>query len=84
MQCTGYDCQRRIVKDWNSGKRSLFAIMSYAAFPGDCIDRVTSQNGERVVFECLETPRPAPKVQLEKNWNCQQQLLLLAQTYPAT
>ena len=40
---------------------------------GDCTDRVTSQNGDRVNFETLETPRPAPKVTLKKNWKSQQQ-----------
>ena len=49
------------------------AIMTYAAIPGDCIGRVTSQNGERVDFEMLETPRPVPKVTLKKNWQSQQQ-----------
>ena len=49
-----------------------FAIMTYATIPGDCIDRVTSQNGERVYFERLEAPRPAPKVTLKKNWHSQQ------------
>ena len=28
-----------------------FAIMTYATIPRDCIDRVTAQNGERVLFE---------------------------------
>ena len=47
--------------------------MTYATIPGDCIDRVTSQDGDRVLFERLETPRPAPKVTLKKNWHGQQQ-----------
>ena len=34
---------------------------------------VTSQNGERVLFERLETPRPTPKVTLRKDWKSQQQ-----------
>ena len=50
-----------------------FAIMTYATIPGDCIDRVTSQNGDRVLLERLVTPRPAPKVTLKKNWQSQQQ-----------
>ena len=36
--------------------------------PRDCIDRVTSQNGDR-----LATPRPAPKVTLKRYWQTQQQ-----------
>ena len=49
------------------------AIITYATIPGDCIDRMTSQNGERVIFERLETPRPVPKVTLKKNWQSQQE-----------
>ena len=52
-------------KNWNSGKTKSFAIMTHAAIPGDCIDRVTSQNGEQVHFESLETPRRAPLVDVE-------------------
>ena len=47
--------------------------MTYATILGDCIDRATSQNGDRVNFERLETPRPAPKVTLKKKWHSQQQ-----------
>ena len=41
--------------------------------PGDCIDRVTAQHGDRVLFERLATPTPAPKVTLKRNWQSQQQ-----------
>ena len=34
------------------------------------MDRVTSQDGDRVILERLETPRP--KVTLKKNWQSQQ------------
>ena len=37
------------------------------------IDRVISQSGDRLIFERLATPRPAPKVTLEGNWLTQQQ-----------
>ena len=47
--------------------------MTYATIPGDCIDFLTSRNGERVDFERLETPRPAPEVTLKKKWQNQQQ-----------
>ena len=50
-----------------------FAIMTNGTIPGDCIDRVTSQDGDRVLFERLETPRPAQKVKLKMNWHSQQQ-----------
>ena len=45
--------------------------MTHATIPGDCIDRVTSQNGDRVLCERLETPRPTPKVTLKQNWQSQ-------------
>ena len=32
-----------------------------------------SQNGDRVLFERLATPRPGPKVTLKINWLVQQQ-----------
>ena len=50
-----------------------FAIITHATVPGDCIDRVTVQNGDRVILERLATPRPAPKVTLKSNWLTQQQ-----------
>ena len=49
-----------------------FAIMTYALIPGDCIDRVTSQDGDRILFVRLETQRPAPKVTLKMNGHSQQ------------
>ena len=42
-----------------------FTIITCTTVPGDCIDRVTSQNGDRVLFERLATPRPPPKVTLK-------------------
>ena len=46
-----------------------FAIMTFATIPRDCTDRVTAQNGERVLFERLETPRSAPKLTLKRIGN---------------
>ena len=43
-----------------------FAIMAYFTIPGDWIDRVTAQNGDRVFFERLATPT-------KRNWQSQQQ-----------
>ena len=60
-----------------------FAIMTYATIPGDCIDRVTSQNGERVIFKRLETPRPVPKVKRVGKASSSS-IPLLAQTYLAS
>ena len=45
-----------------------FAIITHATVTGDCIDRVISQNGDRLIFERLATPRPAPKITLKSNW----------------
>ena len=50
-----------------------FAIMTYAAKPRDCIDQIASGEGKQVLFERLETPRPAPKVTLNMNWHSKQQ-----------
>ena len=47
--------------------------MTSATKPGDCIDRVISQDEDRVIFERLVAPRPAPEVTLTKNWQSQQQ-----------
>ena len=70
-------CWVRLSKAQDQGlefwQTKSFAIMTYATIPGDCMDRVASQNGERVLFERLETPRLVPKVKLEKNWQSQQQ-----------
>ena len=48
-----------------------FAIITYAT--GDCIDRVISQSGDRVIFEKLAKPRPEPKFTLKSNCLTQQQ-----------
>ena len=50
-----------------------FAIITNITVPGDCIDRVTSQNGDRVLFERLATPRPPPKITLKSYWQTRQQ-----------
>ena len=65
-QYSGYDCQKRRIQDWIFGRRSHLQ-----SWPTLRIDRVTSQNGDRVLFERLETPRPTPKVTLKQNWQSQ-------------
>ena len=52
-----------------------FATITYTTVPGDCIDRVISQNGDRVLFQRLATSRPPPKVTLKSHWQIQQQQL---------
>ena len=49
------------------------AIIAHSPVPADCIYRVISQNGDRILFERLSTPRPAPKVTVKSNWHPQQQ-----------
>ena len=50
-----------------------FAIITYTTVPRDCNDRVTSQNGDRVLFERLATPKPPSKVTSKSYWQIQQQ-----------
>ena len=50
-----------------------FAIITHNSVPGDSIFRIVSQKGDRVMFERLSTPRPAPKVTLKSHWHVQQQ-----------
>ena len=72
MPKTGYDYQKAQDEGLEFWQTKSFAIMTYATIP-DSIDRVTVQDGDRVIFERLETPRPALKVTLKKNWQSQQQ-----------
>ena len=58
---------------WEFWQTKSYAIMTNATIPGDCIDRVTSQSGERVDFERLTIPRPAPKATPKKNSQSQPQ-----------
>ena len=49
------------------------AVIVNDPVPADCIYRVISQKGDRILFERLSTPRPAPKVTLKAHWHSQQQ-----------
>ena len=49
------------------------AIIVHSSVSADRIYRVISQSGDRILFERLSTPRPAPKVKLKSNWHSQQQ-----------
>ena len=51
----------------------LHAITVHDLVPAECIYKVISQNGDRILFERLSIPRPAPKVTLRSNWPSQQQ-----------
>ena len=62
-----------MIKESDSGRQKSFSITTYTTVPGNCIDRVTSLNGDRVLFERLPTPRPPPKVTLKSYWQIQHQ-----------
>ena len=85
MQCTGYDYQKAQDQGLEFWQTKSFVIMTYATISGDCIDRVTSQNGDRVNFERLETPRPHPRQRGERLGmaSSSSSIPLPAQTYPA-
>ena len=51
MQCV-WNYQVRRIKGCDSDKQ--FAIIICTTVPVDCIDRVTSQNGDRIIFERLK------------------------------
>ena len=46
-------------------QRNVIAVSKRGPIHGDCIDRVTAQNGERVFFERL--PTPCTKGNVEKD-----------------
>ena len=73
LRYIGRNYPGRRIKDCDPGKQQSFAIITNATVSGDCTDRVISQHGDRVIFEWLATPRPAPKVTLKSNWRTQQQ-----------
>ena len=56
------EAQDQGVEFWQT---KSFEIMTFFTTPGDCIDRVAAQDGDRVLFGQLATPRPAPKVTLK-------------------
>ena len=49
------------------------AIIVHSPVPADWIYRLISHNGDRILFDRLSTPRPAPKVTLKSNCHSQQQ-----------
>ena len=61
------------IKDCDSDRQHHLQSSLTPQCQEDCIDRVTSQNGDRVIFERLAAPRPAPKVTLKSYWQTQQQ-----------
>ena len=49
------------------------AIIVLSLVPSECIYRVRSQNGYRILLDRLSTPRFVPKVARKSNWQSQQQ-----------
>ena len=49
------------------------AIIVHNPLPAACIYMVTSQRGDRTIYERLSTPRPAPRLTLKSYWQVQQQ-----------
>ena len=62
--------QDRGLQFWQTKSHAIFV---QGPVPADCICRVISQNGDRILFERLSTPRPAPKVTLKSTCHSQQQ-----------
>ena len=73
MQYIGSKFLERRIKGLQFWQTKSFAIITHAALPGDCIDRVISQNGDRVMLERLATPRPTPKGIVKSDCLAQQQ-----------
>ena len=77
-------CQSHCRRDWTrlsraQDHRSQFwktksnAIVVCDSVPKDCIERVVCDDGDRVLFQRVLTPRPRPKVALRSKWQISQQ-----------
>ena len=55
------------------GQTKSNAIIVHQSVPYRCIDRVVGDNGGRIIFQRILTPRPGPKVILRDTWIPQQQ-----------
>ena len=53
-------------------QKTSHAVIENSSVPADCVNRVTSEKGERTLFERLSTPRPARKIVLKSAWQQQQ------------
>ena len=62
--------QEEGLRFWQTKSHATFV---HNPVPADCICRVISQQGDRILFERLSTPRPALNVTLKSNWHLQQQ-----------
>ena len=55
------------------GQTKSNVIIVHQSVPFRCIDRVVHDNGGRITFQRILTPRPGPKVTLRDTWIPQQQ-----------
>ena len=62
MQFFGSNFSRAQDQGLQFWQTKSFAIITHDIVPGDCSHRMISQNGDRVLFERLTTPRRAPMV----------------------
>ena len=73
MQYSRYDCQKRRILDWNSGRRSRLQSWPTQQYLEIALIVWHQMVQIEYFYERLETPRPPRKVTLSKNWQCQQQ-----------
>ena len=73
MQYSRYDCQKRRILDWNSGRRSRLQSWPTQQYLEIALIVWHQMVEIEYFYERLETPRPPRKVTLSKNWQCQQQ-----------
>ena len=78
MPLRGQNYPEHQIEDCNFGQTKSHSIIVHNPVPADVIYRVISQNRDRILFERLSTPRPAPKVTLKK------QLAIAASTAAAS
>ena len=57
-------------QDWGLqfGQTKSNAVIVCNPVPRECISKVLARNGQKLIYERLPTPRPAPKVTLYSCW----------------
>ena len=66
MQCIGQEKSRAQDRRLQFWQTKSHAIIVHSLVPADSIFQAISQKGDRVLFERLSTPQPAPKVTFKK------------------
>ena len=72
MLFVGQGCHEHKIMDRNFGRKSN-AIVVCDSVPKDCIERVVCDDGNRILFPRVLTPRPRPKVALGSKRQISQQ-----------